>query len=79
MAEIRIERARKRGLGWLWGLLLILVLAAVAWYLWSQGYLGGHAAGRTDSTRPDSTRTGFAPAAPQLYGVAVATPTRFAA
>ena len=35
MAEIRIEQKR-RSLGWLWALLILLVLAAVAWYLYSQ-------------------------------------------
>jgi hypothetical protein len=53
MAEIRVERAQKRGLGWLWALLLVLLLAAVAWYLWANGYFGV----RTSSGRADSTRT----------------------
>jgi hypothetical protein len=53
MAEIRVERVRKRGLGWLWALLLILLLAAVAWYLWANGYLGA----RSASPAADSTRT----------------------
>lgn len=52
MAEIRVEPVRKRGLGWLWALVLVLVLAAVAWYLWTNGYLGARAAG----SAPDSTR-----------------------
>jgi UPF0716 family protein affecting phage T7 exclusion len=53
MAEIRVERVRKRSLGWLWALLLVLVLAVVGWYLWSTGHLGA------SSTSPaaDSTRT----------------------
>ena len=33
MAEIRIEQKR-RSLAWLWVLLVLLVLAAVAWYLY---------------------------------------------
>jgi hypothetical protein len=53
MAEIHVERVRKRGLGWLWALLLILLLAAVAWYLWANGYLGA----RSTSPAPDSART----------------------
>ena len=53
MAEIRVERERKRGLGWLWALLLVLLLAAVAWYLWANGYLGA----RSTSAPADSTRT----------------------
>ena len=54
MAEIRVERTPKRGLGWLWALLLVLLLAAVAWYLWSAGHFGGQPA-----TSPDSTRVGL--------------------
>ena len=54
MAEIRVERTPKRGLGWLWALLLVLVLAAVAWYLWSNGYFGG----AQPATTPDTTRVG---------------------
>jgi ABC-type polysaccharide/polyol phosphate export permease len=62
MAEIRLERERKRGLGWLWALLLVLIIAAVVWYLWSKGYIGGSAAG----ARPDTTRTGMIPTSPPL-------------
>jgi hypothetical protein len=54
MAEIRVERTPKRGLGWLWALLLVLLLAAVAWYLWSTGTFGTRPA-----TTPDTTRVGF--------------------
>lgn len=53
MAEIRVERIPKRGLGWLWALLLVLLLAAVAWYLWANGHLGA----RSASPAADSTRT----------------------
>jgi hypothetical protein len=53
MAEIRVERVQKRGLGWLWALLLVLLLAAVAWYLWANGYFGA----RSTSPAADSTRT----------------------
>jgi hypothetical protein len=53
MAEIRVERVQKRGLGWLWALLLVLLLAAVAWYLWANGYLGA----RSTSAPADTTRT----------------------
>ena len=53
MAEIRVERVQKRGLGWLWALLLVLLLAAVAWYLWANGYLGA----RSASPAADSART----------------------
>ena len=38
MAEIRVER--KQGAGkWLWVLLLVIALIAVAAYLWYAGYL----------------------------------------
>jgi hypothetical protein len=36
MAEIRIERKR-RGLGWLWLLLALIICAALAWYFLSSG------------------------------------------
>ena len=52
MAEIRVERVQKRGLGWLWALLLVLLLAAVVWYLWANGHIGARSAGPgADSTR----------------------------
>lgn len=35
MAEIRVEK-EKRGLGWLWALLALLVLALIAWWFFSQ-------------------------------------------
>jgi hypothetical protein len=54
MAEIRVERAPKRGRGWLW-LLLLVVLLAVAWYLWANGIVGAKT-----TTSPDTTRTGMA-------------------
>ena len=57
MAEIRVERTPKRGLGWLWALLLVLLLAAVAWYLWSNGHFGG----QPGTTTPDSTRVSTMP------------------
>ena len=36
MAEIRIER-KGRGLGWLWLLLALIIVAALAWYFLSSG------------------------------------------
>jgi hypothetical protein len=53
MAEIRVERVKKGGLGWLWALLLVLLLAALAWYLWANGYFGA----RSATPAADSTRT----------------------
>ena len=55
MAEIRVERVRKRGLGWLWALIILLLVVAIAWYLWSNGYFGARSVG----TPADSTRTGM--------------------
>lgn len=39
MAEIRVH-PKPRSRAWLWLLLTLVVVAAVAWYLWSQGLLG---------------------------------------
>ena len=35
MAEIRVEK-EKRGLGWLWALLALLLLALLAWWFFTQ-------------------------------------------
>jgi hypothetical protein len=64
MAEIRVERTPKRGLGWLWALLLVLLLAAVAWYLWSNGHFGGQ-----PTTTPDTTRVGLETAPPIVRAI----------
>lgn len=40
MAEIHVEK--KRGsMGWLWLLILLIVLALVGWWLWQSGMVGG--------------------------------------
>ena len=54
MAEIQVTQQR-RSMAWLWILLALLVLAAVGWYLWSNGYLGG------TRTTADSTRAMITP------------------
>ena len=41
MAEIRVEQRTHRSPGWLWALLAIVIIAAIVWYLWSQGYIPG--------------------------------------
>lgn len=41
MADIRVVKEKRGGMGWLWMLLLLLVLAGVAYWLWSTGRLGG--------------------------------------
>ena len=49
MAEIHVEK--KRGVGaWVWVLLLIVVLAVIAFFLWQAGYidLGGGASNITE-------------------------------
>jgi hypothetical protein len=63
MAEIRVERTPKRGLGWLWALLIVLLLAAIAWYLWSNGYFGTR-----PTTAPDTTRVGLEAGRPIVPG-----------
>jgi hypothetical protein len=52
MAEIRVEREPRRRMGWLWLLVIVLLLAA-AWYLWANGFIG-----TKTTTAPDTTRTG---------------------
>ena len=36
MAEIRVEE-RKRGMGWLWGLIALVIVALLLWYFMSTG------------------------------------------
>ncbi|MGQ0561931.1 MAG: hypothetical protein ACT443_08675 [Gemmatimonadota bacterium] len=39
MAEIHVEK--KRGVaGWIWVLLIVVLIAAAIWYLWQAGYVG---------------------------------------
>ena len=44
MAEIRVERKRGTSV-WLWVLLVLVVLAAVGFYLWQNGTINLSAAG----------------------------------
>ena len=60
MAEIRVVPEKRRGLGWLWVVLLLLVLAGVAYWLWSSGRLGG----APGADRAPATTTGQAPVPP---------------
>lgn len=53
VAEIRVVRDKRGGMGWLWVVLLLLVLAGVAYWLWSTGRLGGTTTGTKVS--PDTT------------------------
>lgn len=41
MAEIHVEQKRGSSMKWLWVLVLLIVLALVAWWLWQSGMLGG--------------------------------------
>lgn len=50
MAEIRVEPKRGRSLAWLWVLIALVIIAAVAWWLWSTGRLSG-ATSRADTAR----------------------------
>lgn len=71
MAEIRVEPPRRGGLGWLWALLALLVIAGLVWYF----VLGAPGLGRPtgDTTRPDTTRPDT------TTGALRAAPVRFAA
>lgn len=60
MAEIHVER--KRGVaGWVWVLLLVLLIAAAAIYLWQAGYvnLGALQGSATHQLAVDGTTGGF--------------------
>ena len=58
MAEIRVEK-EKRGLGWLWALLALLLLALAAWWFLTQGSDSNPAPADTtapiDTVAPDTT------------------------
>jgi hypothetical protein len=43
MAEIRVE-PKRRSMGWVWGILLVLVLAAIAYFFFNGGLPDGTAA-----------------------------------
>lgn len=40
MAEIRLEKKKKRGMGWLWALLALLLLLLLVWWLWPDAEVG---------------------------------------
>ena len=58
MAEIRVEK-EKRGLGWLWALLALLLLALAAWWFLTQRPESNPAPADTtapvDTVTPDTT------------------------
>lgn len=41
MAEIHVEERKRGSMGWLWLLVILIVLALVGWWLWQSGMLGG--------------------------------------
>lgn len=43
MAEIHVEERKRGSMGWLWLLVILIVLALVGWWLWQSGMLGGAA------------------------------------
>ena len=59
MAEIRVEK-EKRGLGWLWALLALLLLALAAWWFLTQRPDSSFAPADTvapiDTVAPDTVR-----------------------
>ena len=67
MAEIRVEQKR-RGLGWLWLLLALLLIGAAVWYFFYQG--GGTVRDDTPRTLLDAAQPMLA-AAHELLGRAV--------
>jgi hypothetical protein len=68
MAEIRIEQKR-RGLGWLWLLLALILVAALAWYFLYPGRASAPATTAQPATgalsRPPSAHTNAVGAARQ--------------
>jgi len=55
MAEIRVE-PKRRGLGWLWAVILLAVIAAAVWYFLANSRAVPATTSPTDSVR-DSVRT----------------------
>ena len=81
MAEIRVER-EKRGLGWLWALLALLLLALAAWWFLTQRPESNPAPADTtapvDTVRPSTTPDTTAPGdtARDSIGALLRTPER---
>ena len=81
MAEIRVER-EKRGLGWLWALLALLLLALAAWWFLTQRPDSRPAPADTvapvDTVAPDTTRDTTVPGdtARDSIGALLRTPER---
>lgn len=53
MAELKVEP--KRGTGWIWVVVVLVILALVAWMLFARGEMGTTS---PDTVNPDTT-TGF--------------------
>lgn len=56
MAEIRVQ-PKRRSLVWLWLLLVVAVIAAVVWYLYSQGMIQVQRTSALDGIRTAPTTT----------------------
>ena len=76
MADIRVVREKRRSMGWIWVVVLLLVLAAVAYWLWSTGRLNDMTGGRTPP--PAAGTTGAAPSLPPSVASALHAPSRAA-
>jgi hypothetical protein len=50
MAELKVEP--KRGMGWIWVVIVLVVLAIVAWLLFARGDMGTTS---PDTVNPDTT------------------------
>lgn len=51
MAEIHVEQKKRGSMGWVWMLVLLIVLALVGWWLWQSGMLSG----ATEAVMPGDT------------------------
>ena len=61
MAEIHVEQKRRGGLGWLW-IVLLLLLAALAWWVWT----GRDRAGDVEAPAAAGATSALPPAAPAV-------------
>jgi hypothetical protein len=71
MAEIRVApTSGGRSRAWLWLLILLVLIAAVVYWLYASGNLrlGSTGNTRTDSTHIDSTHTGATATSPARSG-----------
>ena len=67
MAEIKVEPARG-GFGWLWAIILLVVIAAGVWYFFANSRPVPATTAPADSTRTSLLTPSFATAAEATYG-----------